>query len=161
MIPTKHSILPSILLQTGELECHLDHGKPLVKFEGKTYKTLHGLFEGVPELQKLENIKNLAQAANCLYGGDEYQFIDDTVKFQEDYLNRVEFEQNTLDFLPSRIIEHGIFDVREMRPPRIVSSELVFYVQQKKTDMPYRVSIPYPVPSGKFPVHYELLPFTE
>lgn len=150
----------NIKLHNFDLQCQIDqHRHPMVTIGEKSYTTLYGLIKAVPILSEQKQIKNLSKIANFLCNGVEYLFIDDIPKYQEEYLNRVEFEQNTFDYLPNRIIDHGVFDVTGMHPPRIINDELVFYVKNDHTEVPYRVIIPYPIIKETLEARYELLPY--
>lgn len=143
-----------------DLLCQLDsHLKPLVRSGDKTYQSLFGLTQAIPVLELNDHLKALAKIANFLSGGAEYQFIEDISKYQEEYLNRVEFEQNSFDYIPNRIIDHGIFDVSVMHPPRIINNELVFYVKNDQNQLPYCVSVAYPITKESDGIRYQLLPY--
>lgn len=143
------------------VECQIDpKNRPLVISEGHTFQSLHKLIEAYPELTDQKNFNQLAQLANFLFQGATYKFIDDISAYKEAYTDRIEFEQNTFDYMPMRLIDHGVFDINGMHPPRIINDEFVFFVKDFRTEVPYRVTCQYP-----FTEHakgsYHLLPYAE
>lgn len=146
-------------INNAEVELHLDDQRhPKIAVKGLTYSSLHKLVVAYPELSEAKNIKTLAQLSNFLFQGHSYQFIDDISAFKEAYLNQIEFDKNSMDYMPSRLIDHGIFDVNIMKAPSIENGEFIFYVKEDRTGIPYRVSCPYPF-EDKPKATYHLLPY--
>lgn len=144
-----------------ELVCQIEKDQQQTITYGKDkYKTLHSLLKKVPELTEPQHFAALAQLTNFLAKGFEYQYIENTKQFKEDYLNRIEFEKNSFDYIPNRLIDHGIFNVMVMHPPHIINNELVFFVKNAQNDLPFKVSCPFPITSETPNVLYQLLPYS-
>jgi len=133
---------------------------PIVQHGSTHYKDIYKLTIDFPLLTKGRNIEVLSQLANFLFQGTSYKFINNISEYKESYLNRIEFEKNSLDFLPERLIDHGIFDLNSMHPPVINGKELTFYVYDDHTGVPYKVTCPFPIPANVKAV-YSLLPYSE
>lgn len=141
-----------------EVLCQLDrHHHPLVTIEGKIYHSVLKLLRAFPEIE--ENVGAVARLVNFLCSNNEYTFIEDIAKFQEEYVDRVEFEQNSFDYIPDRIIDHGVFNITVMHSPKVVDNQLIFYVKNENSQLPYRVSCAYPIQSESPEVRYQLLPY--
>lgn len=162
MDPKQYHVLPCQVIRIGEteLECQLDpHQKPFIATDGKKYREVNSLIEEFPELEKENNIDKLARLANFLFQGTTYHVIDNVETFKEAYLTRIEFEKNSLDYMPMRLIDHGVFDVNGMHPPKIEGTDLIFYAKDDHTGVPYRVTYPIGNPNTK--AAYQLLPYKE
>ncbi len=133
---------------------------PVVIYGGHKYINLDGLLNAIPHIAN-SKLLELCYLVSFFYGGSEYEFIENIDDFKEKYLNVIEFDKNSLDYNPDRLIDHGEFNIRVMHSPRIVDNELVFFVQNIKSKLPYRVSCPYPIPSGKMDVTFHLLPYAD
>jgi hypothetical protein len=150
----------TIKVNKTEIMFYLDHDQhPIVISSGNTHRSLHHLIQSMPELSNPDYLSQLAHLINFFSQGTDYHVIDDIPKFQEAYLERIEYEKNSFDYMPLRIIDHGIFDVRVMHPPRVINRELIFFVQQDHTQLPYRVSCSYPIEREKLDTRYQLLPY--
>lgn len=142
------------------LNCQFDEKQhPLVVHGAHKYSSLHNIVKGIPSLQHPDNLVALAKIVNFMLKGTACTYIDDIRKFQEDYQTLVEYEQNTLEYLPVRITDHGVFDVRVMHSPAVVKHELVFYVEDANTHIPYLVHCPFPFETETVPARYSLLPY--
>jgi hypothetical protein len=137
------------------------HNRPCVKFGSASFTLILPLMQAIPALARLHHLKELAHILNFLLSGNEYHFIEDIKQFQDAYLERVEFEHNTLDYLPSRMTTHGVFDLSAMHPPKISNGKLIFYVKNNYSGVPYRVICPYPITSDTPQLWYQLLPYQE
>lgn len=158
---SKHQFIPNLMIDLDNIsfECKLDdHHNPVITHDSKKYKNLFSLIEDFPELKKATNMKLLVQAANFLFQGVSYHLIEDINIFKEAYLNRIEYEKNSLDYMPVRLIDHGIFDVSIMHPPQIIGDELIFFVQDDRSGIPYRVTCLYPITQASKGT-YHLLPY--
>ncbi|MBA3958065.1 MAG: hypothetical protein H0X51_06700 [Parachlamydiaceae bacterium] len=152
--------MASKAIQSSELQYTIDaNKKPVILYKGKTYSQLQELTAAIPSLTEPNSLEAFASALNFFCSGTRYLFITNIPEFQEDYLNRIEFEQNSFDYIPNRIIDHGIFDTSKMHPPQILNDELVFFVQDDYTQLPYRASCPYPIETPTPKVRYQLLPY--
>ena len=143
-----------------ELDCLLDaKGNPVVLYSNKKYLTLLSLLEDAPNIGHAGPLKNLAYLVHFFCGLKEYLFIEDVAKFKEDYLHTIEYEKNTLEYLPERLIDHGVFDLSEMQSPFIEHHDLIYYVQNKEILLPHKAFCPYPLPQSNFQIRYQLLPY--
>lgn len=157
---TAKSKIPLLVVyhEKVEFHCHFDSDHhPIVEVENQTYKTFLSLFEAFPSL--LKDHSAYAKLANFIFKKTEYLFIEDIAKYQEEYLERVEYEKNTFEYIPDRIIDHGIFDVFAMHPPKNVDHQLIFFVKHYHTQIPYRASCPFPIEREKYEIRYQLLPY--
>lgn len=154
-----HNVIHTISLQGVELQCLLDKDMhPSVIHGAHSHQTLYSLVKALPTLEHPDHLKALAYLVNFFSHGLAYQYIDNISSFKEQYLERVEFEQNTFDYLPVRISDHGVFDTSVMHPPHIIQDELVFFVKEESTGIPTCVRCPYPIKADQ-QARYQLLPY--
>lgn len=160
MIKNQAKYLQVIDFHGKNLKCEMSHNKPVINDDNTVFTSIPELLKEYPTLTRVENITALCQAINFLSGGLEYQFIDDIPKYQEEYLNQVEFEKNSLDYNPNRLIDHGVFDINDMRGPRIHEGVIVFYVKNSHNSIPYKVTYSLSDEKNNLP-RYELLKYAE
>lgn len=125
--------------------------KPCIEVDGitYTYDLLTDLFESFPTLFQLE-LDKTAQVVNFLASGLEYQFIENSDQFKEEFLQRLEGDKR---------YNYGLFDVSKMHSPIIRNSHFIFFVMEERTQLPYRVSMDLPYIEGISSIRYELLPY--
>lgn len=145
-----------------ELQVNPDNeGAPVISIHSKEYKSLSDLLQDLPELFEKQNIKVLALLANFLFQGNKFQFIDDIAAFQQHYQNQIELESRSFEPKLRRLSDYGLFDTSGMHDPKIVDNNLIFYVKDAYTNLPYRVTCRFPI-TAKIPdVKYETLPYAE
>lgn len=161
MTTTRAKSIPinKFVIQGNELQCVLDHERhPLVIYGNHSTSKIETLVKAFPVLKEQENYSILAYLINFLARGLEYQFIENITKYKEEYTNRVEFEQNSFDYIPRRIIDHGVFDITVMHAPRVLKEEFVFYVKEDHTGLPFCVHADFPIHENQ-KVRYQLLPY--
>lgn len=160
---TMKQTTPAKIINVGKkiaLECYLEAGKtPYIIYEKKRFDHLHAIIKAIPDLANPKQLEPLACLVNFMAKGEEYQIIENTKQFQEEYLNQIEFERNSLDYIPDRLIDHGIFDVKVMHSPRIINDEFIFFVKNMQSGIPNRVNCPYPISNENPKILYQLLPY--
>lgn len=161
-VKQKKSPFPKIRINNEiELECLIDADKqPTIIYNNHKYKTLHSLLEMIPALSEPQSLQPLAYVVNFFAKGFDYQYIENIKQFKDDYLNRIEFEKNSFDYMPDRLIDHGVFNVVVMHPPLIINNELVFFVKNIQSGLPFKVSCPFPITSEFSSPLYQLLPYS-
>ena len=164
MVTVKHKVIPVQTIKWShhiQLGCHLESNQPIIIYNEKKYASLAELCTDMPEfLLGSVDLKKVAQLLNFLTKGTAYQVIDNTKRYKEEYLERIEFEKNSFDYLPVRLSDHGVFDVTAMHTPQIVREEFIFYVKNAETYVPYRVRCPFPINVEKPNLDYQLLPYS-
>jgi hypothetical protein len=161
MTATKQKKIPihKFVIHGTELNCVLDSERhPFVNHGPHSNSKIANLVKTFPFLEEQDNYSTLAYLINFLERGLEYQFIENINQYKEQYTNRVEFEQNSFEYIPQRIIDHGIYDVTVMHAPRVIKDEFVFYVKEDHTGLPFCVRADFPIHSAQ-KVRYQLLPY--
>jgi len=149
-----------LIIGSDELDCLFDaKGKPTILYKNTKYLTLQSLLEDAPNIGHSGPLKSLALLVHFFCGLKEYNFIENIAKFKEDYLTTIEHEKNTLEYMPERLIDHGIFDLSGMQYPTLEELDLTYYVQSKKTLLPLKAFCPYPLPQSNIQIRYQLLPY--
>ena len=156
MFTTHHKVL----IGKTELSFHLDQDTPIVTVKGNKYTTLHQLVKDVPELSNPENIEAFAEISNFMFKGIEFTFIDNIPEFQKEYVKRLEQDKKHPE-KPSHGLhfsDYGIYRIEIMHPPKIERGHLIYFVKNGYTQLPYRVSCPFPFTGDHTVAKYELLP---
>lgn len=123
-----------------ELSFTLDSRQlPIVEFHQTPYHSLHSLLRAIPALY--QNLDALAKSANFLAKGLEFQWIDDIASFKKEYYEQLEAEQKMGESEEIRLIDYGIFDLSSIHLPKWKDDQLVFFVKQCASGLPYQVSI--------------------
>jgi hypothetical protein len=131
---------------------------PAIEMKGTHYTSLSHLLQNLPSLADPQHIEKLAQIANFLAKGIEFQYIENLDLFKENYYQQIEAEQ--LDVLNEgpKLKDYGAFDLSVMHSPRFMDQKLVFFVKHDYLSIPYRVSLFYPIDQEPLRMSYELLP---
>lgn len=133
--------------------------RPAIDIEGTTYTSLYDVLRQFPQFAVPQQADKMAQLSNFLMRGLEFHFIENILKFQEDYVQGVEAGQfELLQNSPSQN-DYGIYDISGMHPPRLTMHALIFFVWHDYTKVPYRASLDYPIHDQHFIMKYELLPY--
>ncbi|CUI17232.1 conserved hypothetical protein [Candidatus Protochlamydia naegleriophila] len=132
---------------------------PAIDIEGTTYTSLLEVLLHFPQFAVPQQADKIAQLSNFLMRGLEFHFIENILKFQEDYAQRIDAGQfEVLQNIPCQN-DYGTYDVSIMHPPRLNAHELIFFVWHDYTKIPYRASLSYPICDQNFIMKYELLPY--
>ncbi len=134
--------------------------QPAVEIEGiiYTYTELKHLLQAIPALSNSLYLEKLAQIANFLAKGLEFQYIEDINRFKENYWQQIEEEQLDMTNECSCLRDYGIYDLSVMHPPYLKSNKLIFFVKHDYLSIPYQASLIYPIHENPCPMFYELLP---
>lgn len=146
------------MLTLGSLEFFFlfHHHQPVIEVQAIQYTSLEDLIQKYPQLIHPKNLDIMAQIANFLVKGLEFQYIDDIESFKENYYQQIETEQMSLLDEETQLKDYGIFDLSEMHPPLLKENQLVFFVKHDYLGIPYRVTLAYPIKNDAS-IYYELL----
>lgn len=133
--------------------------QPVIEIHEIQYHNLGSLLKAYPQLQREKHLDKVAQIANFLARGLEFQYIDDIENFKTSYSQKIErIPSSLLDERPS-IKDYGIFNLSMMHPPLAKDHQLIFFVKHDYLGIPYRVTLHYPAANDPNPrMDYELLP---
>lgn len=131
---------------------------PVIEVQGKQYSSLGPLLDKYPIFTHTQHLDKLAQMANFLAKGLEFQFIENIESFKEKYYQQIETEQSSLLYEGSLLKDYGIFDLSSMHPPHLKDRQLLFFVKQDYMGIPYRANLRYPLNDSNPMMAYELLP---
>lgn len=131
---------------------------PAIEMKGTQYTSLSHLLQALPQLANSQHIEKLAQIANFLAKGIEFQYIENLELFKENYYQQIEVEQ--LDLLNDgpKLKDYGTFDLSAMHSPLFKDQRLVFFVRHDYLSIPYQASLFYPIDQEPLRMSYELLP---
>lgn len=133
---------------------------PLVECAGHFFNHIWLLVQHVPALSEISYLKEFAEISNFLWKAQQYQFIDQIAEYQKFYTEQVEREKKCpSDVFAYRLTDYKIFDVSVMHDPYVEEGQLLYFVYQTATALPYRVVCPFPYTSTSTVVHYQILPF--
>lgn len=147
------------MLTLGSLEFYFlfNHHQPIVEVQSIQYSSLEHLIQKCPQLIHPQNIDKLAQIANFMVKGLEFQYIENIEAFRENYYQQIEIEQLTLLYEGTKLKDYGIFDLSDMHPPRLNGNQLIFFVRHDYLGIPYRVTLFFPITNDTPQLSYELL----
>jgi hypothetical protein len=151
-------------LSTGPYTLHLllQGQTPLVEFDNQAFAHLWLLVQQLPLLCEGNYLKEFAEISNFFWKGVQYQCIDCIPDYQKHYVTQVELEKkHPSDVFPYRLTDYKIFDVSCMHDPRVEDGNLLYFVYNTTTGLPYRVVCPFPYASTSMLVHYQILPIKD
>jgi hypothetical protein len=165
---TMQHLLPSnispIMIDGSEITFFKDdHGHPIVVCTKHHHRSIHSgietLVEELPRLYDEKKASSLALLTNFLLKGEEFKIILDPEKYKQEYRRQLREEEESFDLPSNSLLSYGIFDIEELRPPKIVKGTgkehdlLVFYVDKK---IPYKVTCKLPLHVDPY-AKYEIL----
>jgi hypothetical protein len=137
----------------------LKNQAPVVEWQDQGFPHLWHLLSKIPELSDTQYIEQFAQISNFYWKGLHFQCIASINDYQKQYRDQVALEQkHSSDVFPYRLTDYKIFDVSVMHAPKYENGQLIYFVNQVQTGLPYRVVCPFPYPSTSTLVHYQILP---
>ena len=148
------------MLSLGPIEIFFlfdHHHQPVIETMGIQYPLLPDLLETLPQLYEDQNLEKLAQIANFLAKGIEFQYIENIELFKENYYQQIEAEQASLLDEGPLLKDYGIFDLSVMHHPHLKDNQLVFFVKHDYLGIPYKVTLFLPI-EEMAKMSYELLP---
>ena len=152
-------------LKTGNKDCAFyfdDANNPVINIEGIEYTddTIYEMLESYSSLMKAANLTKAAKMINFLIKGVSFQLIEDIEIFKQKYLDKVEMESGEIPGLAARLNDYGRFDVSRLHSSKLVEGQLLFYVKEDATQLPYQVAFTYPFVEELPKAYYNLLPYT-
>lgn len=130
---------------------------PVIEVQNIQYASLALLLHTYPFLSQSLHLEKLAQMANFLAKGLEFQYIENIESFREKYYQQIETEQSNLLDEGVTLKDFGIFDLSAMKPPYLENQNLLFFVRHDYSGIPYRASLLFPLENLPC-LNYELLP---
>ncbi|MFI0434941.1 MAG: hypothetical protein ACH350_04330 [Parachlamydiaceae bacterium] len=148
-----------ISLAPHELFFLFDHeDQPVIEANQVQYRSLGRLLQMFPQLNFSKHLDKLAQIANFLARGLEFQYIEDIESFRLFYYQQMEAEESALLYEGTHLKDYGIFDLSVIHPPRMKEGKLIFFVKHDYLNIPYQTILHYPIGYGGPNMVYELLP---
>lgn len=132
--------------------------RPVLEIENRNYTSLFRLFEDFPHLSNPVHKEKVSQLITFLLTGLEFQWIENIEKFREDYEERIESDLISLGDGLSKLSDYGVYDLSVMHPPTVSKGKFIFFVKDEN-QIPYKVSLPFPVKTEDPQASYELLPY--
>lgn len=137
----------------------LRNENPFVEFERQIFSHVWLLSQQLNLLSDSIYLKEFAEIANFLWKGLQFKFIENIQEYQNYYIQQIDLEKKfPTDIFPCRLTDYQIFDVSVMHHPILDEGQLLFFVYQESTNLPYRVVCPFPYISSSTLVHYQVLP---
>lgn len=132
--------------------------QPVIEVNGIQYTSLRQLLDILPQLHHPQHLEKLAQIANFLAKGLEFQHIEDIELFKESYYQQIEAAQSSLLDDGPKLKDYGIFDLSAMHPPCLKKEQLVFFVKHDFLLIPYQATLFQPIENDLLHMAYEILP---
>lgn len=141
------------------VQLNLSEGAFLASFNNEIFVNLWLLVQKLPLLSEPIYIKQFAQISNFFWKGPFFEVVTNIAEYQNRYLRQLELEKkHSTDVFPYRLTDYQIFDVSVMHDPELIEGQMIYFVYQTKTGIPYRVDCPFPYLSTSTFVHYRILP---
>lgn len=134
------------------------HHHPIIEANGISYSSLKTLLQSHPQIRQNQYLEKLAQIANFLVKGIEFQYIENIELFKENYYQKIDSEQASFLDDGLALKDYGIFDLSSMHAPLLKDKSLIFFVKHDYLGVPYRVTLFFPIENDLPKMTYELLP---
>jgi len=119
------------------------------------YRSLEQLLAGAPYLRDAGNEVHWAGALSHFQSGMTYGVIKDIQAYRDSFLRRYAAEEELpWDQFQLRVGDFDLPDLDQLSPPQIREGRIVFFVNHRGLDAPYRVEGPV---DGSGPLTYEPL----
>lgn len=138
----------------------LDEGSTKVELNGKSYASLADLVNSCYYLTENQYIKEIALLSNHLFFGLEFKLITEPEPFKQRYWKKIQQEQREKPTIPM-LLNHGIFDVSKITLPKRQNNELICFLEQLSTGLPFELRFPFPFNRNDSEYHLKILPYAE
>ncbi len=153
------TLVKEISIGPQTLHLMLKENMSLIKFNEQFFSHLWLLVQQIPELSDADYLREFAEVSNFLWKGIQFECVISIESYQKRYNEQVELEKKyPSDVFPYRLTDYKIFDVSVMHDPRLEEENLMYFVYNTTTGLPYRVVCPFPYTSTSTLVHYQILP---
>lgn len=118
-------------------------GAPIVIVEQAEVGDVAGLLAAAPALMEPKWVLALAQMANHLAQGEDYELILDPAAFKAAYMASYEAEDPEEQVAPGAVRLHnfGIPDFAAIHPPKMEGTTLVYFAENIFMGIPYRATM--------------------
>lgn len=119
------------------------NGAPVVIVEQAEVGDVAGLLAAAPALMEPKWVFALAQMANHLAQGEDYELIIDPAEFKAAYMAAYDAEDPDEQVAPGAVRLHnfGIPDFAAIHPPKMDGNTLVFFAENIFMGIPYRATM--------------------
>lgn len=153
------TLVKEISIGPHTIHLMLKENMSLIKFNEQFFSHLWLLVQQIPELSDADYLREFAEVSNFLWKGIQFECVISIESYQKRYNEQIELEKKyPSDVFPYRLTDYKIFDVSVMHDPRLEEGNLLYFVYNTTTGLPYRVVCPFPYTSTSTLVHYQILP---
>lgn len=155
--------IKSIQLNNDKVFLILKNQIPIVEYNDEPFSHLWFLVAKLPSLSNPKYIRAFSEISNFFWKGLQCQCIESIDLYQRNYMNQVDLERKyPADLFPYRLTDYKIFNVEVMHEPKIDLGQLIYFVYNIHTGLPYRVVCPFPYPATvSTTIRYQILPILE
>ncbi|MEX0284511.1 MAG: hypothetical protein AB3N23_07850 [Paracoccaceae bacterium] len=130
-------------------------GAPVVRIGENEVSNVAALIDAAPHLKQPDAAEEAALAVNHLCEGSDFRVILNPDQFRETYLTkRAAEEDKPWDQNRPRLGDYGLADVDQIAVPATDGDQLIFFVRDQYTGLPYRVALKF----GAEDADYQPLP---
>lgn len=133
------------------IQLELEDNQPKVVVDGKKFDLLDNLTKHIPELNDPHQALPFSIIANFFFTGINFEVIEDIEGFSKNYKRLLVEDPN--------ISGYGTFDISVIKHPVAEKNQVVFYVEEISTGLPFKVTCPFPYNDHTKPFKYSLLPY--
>ncbi|CAM2007373.1 hypothetical protein [Acanthopleuribacter pedis] len=130
--------------------------QPCIRYRDRLYNNLPMLLDRAPHLGDKDELPAFAQIVNFMLAGGRFSYIEHPQSFCVEYERMMSHIEPDMEPAFHR---HGPFETDEISKPSLEADHLQFYVYQRHTMVPYRVTCPFPRITAADNIPYELLPY--
>jgi hypothetical protein len=146
-----------ILIEDVEFSLFFDlNSQPAIEVQNQIFQSNEALFQAFPFILHPKHVIKTVQIANFLIKSLDFQYIENIEAFQTDYHQRIESEQASFTQQLPRLSDYGIYEVSCMHLPQMRKNQIIFFVKNDYTHLPYKVTIT--IEAHNIEASYELLP---
>jgi hypothetical protein len=143
--------IKNMKLGEHQILLEFDEHIPQVTVDGKNYNNLDDLVRDIPEFLQEKYIDEIAYITNFIFSGLNFEVIQDIERFCANYqrsLREVEDLKN-----------YGEFDTRVIKRLDVEKNQMVFFVEERATGLPFIVEGSFPYSDKGRSFSYRILPY--
>lgn len=133
-----------------------DSDQACIRYRETLYDSLPILLDRAPQLADKDELPVFAQIVNFMLSGNGFRYIQHPEAFCIEYEQMLDFKDPEME---PAFMRYGPFVTDEISRPQLNGDTLQFYVYQRHTMVPYRVTCPFPRITAADEIPYDLLPY--
>ncbi|MBA3236743.1 MAG: hypothetical protein H0T62_00130 [Parachlamydiaceae bacterium] len=141
----------NVKIDEHQIQLEFNEHTPQVTVDGKAYNNLGDLVRDVPEFSQEKYVNEIAYITNFIFSGLNFEVIQNIERFCANYQRSLQEVEDLKNY--------GEFDTRVIKRPYIDKNQIIFFVEERATGLPFKVEGPFPYSEMEQSFSYRILPY--